>query len=466
VQPVQEILVAGLGRAAAPPNLSRRFRIAPLLAFAVAALGAGSALAVPSFAIQTDHPCQSCHVGGFGPQLTPYGREFKLRGYTERATAFNLPVSAMAVASYVRTQKDQASPPANGYSTNDNTALDQVSLFVAGGLGSHLGGFVQTTYDGIGKAWTWDNLDLRATTVTHIKGKEVVLGLGLNNNPGLQDAWNTLPAWGFPYTSSALAPSPSASPLFLGGLAQNTLGVTAYAWVDSAVYVEGGAYGSPSRSALTHLGADPFSPGDIDGLAPYGRVAFQTKVADGTLQVGAFGMRTDIHPGRDRLTGTTDRYQDLGLDGSYQKALDSGDVVSLDARYLHERQTLNATCALAGPAPGCADTRLTDLRAAGSYYWRNKVGATVAVFDTFGPANPALFAANRTFKPDSSGVTLQLDGTPWGEGKSPLGPRFNMRVGVQYTLYSRFNGAGSNYDGAGANASDNNTLRIFTWLAY
>jgi hypothetical protein len=444
---------------------SRLRPFAAVLAFGIAALGAGSALAVPSFAIQTGHPCQSCHVGGFGPQLTPYGREFKLRGYTERE-AFSLPFSAMAVASYVRTQTKQPVPPADGYSTNDNTALDQVSLFIAGGLGSHLGAFVQTTYDGIGKSWSWDNLDLRATTVTHIKGSEVVLGLDLNNSPAVQDAWNTLPAWGFPYTSSALAPSPSASPLFVGGLAQNTLGLTAYTWINSALYLEGGAYGSVNRSTLTHLGGDPFAPGDIDGLAPYGRVAFQTKVDGGILEVGAFGMRTDIHPERDRLTGLTDRYEDLGLDASYQNALDNGDVVSVDARYLHERQNLNATCALLEAAPGCAGARLTDLRADASYYWRNKIGATVALFDTFGPANAALFPDNRTFTPDSSGVTLQLDATPWGEGKSPLGPRFNMRVGVQYTLYNRFNGAGRNYDGAGANASDNNTLRVFTWFAY
>jgi len=448
-------------------NLLRRFSLASLLAVALGGLGAGSALAVPAFAVQTDHPCQSCHVGGFGPQLTPYGRDFKLHGYVERAVPFNLPVSAMAVASYVRTQQKQASPPADGFSTNDNTALDQVSLFFAGGTGSHFGGFVQTTYDGVAKAWSWDNLDLRATTVTHIRGTEVVLGLGLNNSPGVQAAWNTLPAWGFPYTGSALAPSPSASPLFAGGLAQNTLGGSAYAWINSAVYIEAAAYGSPGQSTLTRLGADPFSPGDIKGLAPYGRVAYQTKVGGGTVQVGAFGMRTEIHPGRDRLTGATDRYSDIGLDASYQNALDSGDVITFDARYLRERQTLTATCALIeGAAPGCASARLTDLRADASYYWRNKIGATVALFDTFGPANPDLFADNRTLKPDSSGVTLQLDGTPFGEGKSPLGPRFNMRVGVQYTAYASFNGAGRNFDGAGAKASDNNTLRIFTWFAY
>lgn len=455
----------------AAANLSRRLTGLAVMAGAWLTLSAGAAQAVPAFAMQTDKPCQSCHVGGFGPQLTPYGREFKLRGYTERAgedkPKFTLPFSAMAVASYLRTQKDQAEPPADGFRTNDNTALDQVSLFVAGGLGSHLGGFVQTTYDGVAKSWTWDNLDLRATTVTKIRDVDVVLGLSLNNSPTVQDVWNTLPAWGYPYTASALAPSPSASPLFVGGLAQNTVGLTGYAWINSAVYVEAGGYGSPNRRSLTRLGADPFSPGDIKGMAPYGRVAYQAKLAGGTLEVGAFGMRTDIHPGRDRTTGLADRYTDLGLDASYQNALDSGDVVSLQARYLNERQRLNATCELAGaPGPDCADTRLNDLRADVSYYWRNKLGVTVGAFDTYGPANPSLFADNRTFKPDSSGMILQVDATPWGEGKSPLGPRFNMRVGVQYTAYGRFDGARTNFDGAGAKASDNNTLRLFTWFAY
>jgi hypothetical protein len=447
----------------------RRSGLAPLLALGLAGLGAGSASAIPSFAMQTDKPCQACHVGGFGPQLTPYGRDFKLHGYTERAEgkSFTVPFSAMAVASYIRTQKDQASPPADHFGTNDNTALDQVSLFLAGGLGSHLGGFVQTTYDGVAKAWTWDNLDLRAVTVVKFKDVETVLGLSLNNAPTVQDAWNTLPAWGHPLTSSSLAPSPSASPLFLGALAQNTLGLTGYAWIDSAFYVEGGAYGSPDRTALTRLGKDPFSPGDIDGLAPYGRVAYQTKLAGGKQQVGAVGMRTDIHPGLDRTTGFTDRYSDLGVDASYQNALDSGDVVTFDTRYLRETQTLNATCALAGlPGPACADNRLNNFRADASYFWRDKIGATVGVFDTWGPPNPITYANNRTFRPDSSGVMLQLDGTPFGEGKSPLGPRFNVRVGVQYTIYNRFDGASKNYDGAGAKASDNNTLRVFTWVAY
>ena len=42
----------------------------------------------------------------------------------------------------------------------------------------------------------------------------------------------------------------------------------------------------------------------------------------------------------------------------------------------------------------------------------------------------------------------------------------NMRLGVQYTYYLKFNGARDNTDGAGAKASDNNTLRLYAWFAY
>jgi hypothetical protein len=437
-----------------------------LLALAVVGFTATPAAAVPSFAVQTGQPCQSCHVGGFGPQLTPLGREFKLGGYTLRSASFNVPLSAMAVASYVQTAKGQSPPPAADFAGNDNFALDQVSLFLAGGLGQHLGAFIQTTYDSVGKAWHWDNLDVRATTTIQVKGADVVLGASLNNSPSVQDAWNTLPAWGYPYTNSELAPSPSASPLLNGALAQTTLGATGYVWIASLVYLEAGAYGSPGATTLTRLGVDPSDPGSISGLAPYGRVAFQNSVGGGVIEIGAFGMKTDIHPGLDQTTGFTDHYTDLGLDGSYIKTLDSTDVLAFNGRFLHEQQSLDATCALASQSTGCASNTLTDVRADASYYWRNKIGATLAVFDTVGAANPTVFSANRTFAPDTSGVTLQLDGTPFGGSGSPLGPRFNMRVGVQYTAYAQFDGAGGNYDGLGRSASDNNTFRVFTWFAY
>jgi len=108
--------------------------------------------------------------------------------------------------------------------------------------------------------------------------------------------------------------------------------------------------------------------------------------------------------------------------------------------------------------------RLNEWRAAVRYTWRNEVGITFSPFSITGSRNFNLYDGNG--RPHSNGVLGQIDFTPWGNGKSPFGPRFNARVGVQYTLYGKFNGRHHNYDGEGANATDNNALRVFTWIAF
>lgn len=440
----------------------RRFRW--IFAFhAAVSLSAGAAHAVPSFAVQTGQPCAACHVGGFGPQLTPFGRDFKLGGYTSRTKSFNLPFSAMAVASYVRTQRDQPTPPTPDYGVNNNLTLDQASLFLAGGLGSHVGAFVQTTYDGVARGFHWDNLDVRATTRATVGKTKVLFGLSLNNAPTVQDVFNTVPAWSFPYTSSSLAPTPSAAPL-IGALAQNTLGLTAYAWINSELYIEAGGYRSPSAGFLTHAGVDAYSPGNIKDIAPYARVAFDKNLGDHNFEIGLFALDANLYPGRDQSTGFTDHYTDLGLDASYQLFAAHRSVFTLNGRYTHERQNLAASMALGG-ATSRSQT-LQDVRLDASYYWHDQIGFTVGGFDTWGTSDALLYAGNRTLRPGGSGVIVQIDGTPFGAAGSPLGPRFNMRVGIQYTDYFGFDGASSNYDGTGRSARDNNTFRAFTWLAY
>ena len=140
------------------------------------------------------------------------------------------------------------------------------------------------------------------------------------------------------------------------------------------------------------------------------------------------------------------------------------DIYSLNARYTYERQRLNASQQL-GLASNMNNS-LQDFRVDASYYWRNKIGLSAQLFETWGSTDPLLYAGARTFKPDSSGVVLQLDGTPFGDGSSPFGQRFNLRLGVQYTSYFRFDGAGQNFDSAGSNASDDNTVRVFAWVYY
>lgn len=439
-------------------------RVRGWLLFVAAAtiLGLQPASAVPAFTAKTNQPCSACHIGGFGPQLTPFGRKFKLEGYTMDAGKDAFPVSAMAVASYLKTAKDQDSPPAPHYSVNDNSTLDQISVFVAGGIGDHFGGFVQLTYDGVGRAFSWDNADIRLVDHVTLSGNDVLVGLSFNNSPGVQDVWNTTPAWGFPYTSSALAPSPAAAPLFAGGMAQNVLGTSAYAVWNANLYTEVGLYWTPSNRFLSAMGAD-FGPGPISGVAPYLRFAYQKDFGSQNFQVGVFGYFPSISPGGDTSSGTTDDYSDFGLDASYQFTGDGDNIYTVNARFTHEDQNLAASNLLV--LSQHKHNALDDVRVDASYYWHNIIGATVQVFDTSGTTDEMLYADSRTFSPDSSGIMFQIDATPWGEGDAWLGGRLNLRVGLQYTIYTRFNGATSNYDGAGRNASDNNTLRLFTWLA-
>ena len=378
----------------------------------------------------------------------PMGASSSSKGYTARSKSFNLPFSAMAVGSYTHTKKDQVPPP-DGLDANNNFAFDQGSLFVAGGIGQHFGGLAQITYDGVGKAWAWDNLDLRAVTNGKLFGKDAVFGVTLNNSPTVQDAWNTTPAWGYPYTDTAVSGTPDAAPLIDDALAQNTLGLTAYAWIGQEFYVEAGAYTSPKAGTLSWLGADPADPGDIHGLAPYGRIAWQGDVGGGTMELGAFVLKAAINPERDSSSGYTDHYSDVGIDASWLKSLSSGDTISAQTRYIHESSNLEASCSLGligdGMTPACARAHLNELRGDFKYAWHDMIGATLGVFSITGDSNADLYDASGS--PDSNGLMAELDYTPWGDGNSPLGPRFNIRLGIQYTAYGKFNGARHNYDG-------------------
>jgi hypothetical protein len=425
-----------------------------------------AARAVPAFAQQTGQPCKACHVGGFGPELTPFGREFKLGGYTLRAHA-SIPIAAMAVASYTHTRKGQDPAPEH-LSKNDNVTLDEAAMFIAGGLGQHLGAFAEITYEGIDKHFTWDNLDVRAVTPGHLFGQEATFGLSLNNSPTVQDPWNTLPAWGFPFTDTETSETPAAAPLIDDSLAQGVVGLTGYTWVAHKLYLEAGGYTSPSRGTLSALGSDPFDPGKVHGVAPYGRAALQTEVGGGTFEIGASALKAAMIPQRDGSSGFTDHYTDVGFDSSWQKTLNSSDIVSLNFRFEHEKADLRASCALGligdDSDADCGHYHLTEIRAAARYTLHDKIGLTLSPFSITGSRNPNVFDGNGS--PDSNGVMGQVDYTFWPSSNSPLGPRVNARVGAQYTIYGKFNGRHRDFDGEGTNAADNNVLRVFSWIAF
>src|SRR5271170_6388558 len=97
---------------------------APLLVgVAVCVLDVKPGHALPSYARQTGQQCAACH-NGF-PELTPYGRLFKLNGYTFTGGQSDLPpLSMMLVGSYTHTQAGQPGGAAPHYGPNNNYSWD------------------------------------------------------------------------------------------------------------------------------------------------------------------------------------------------------------------------------------------------------------------------------------------------------------------------------------------------------
>src|SRR5258708_10010274 len=234
--------------------------------FCVGATGYSSAaLAVPSFAQQTGMPCQQCHTTAYGPALTEYGRQFKLNAYVFGDAKPLLPLALMVQGGYTHTSADQPTPPAPQFGLNGQTSVDQVSLFIATRLTEHLGLFSQITYDGIGHGTAWDNTDLRYARSFNVGQTALVAGVSVNNNPTVQDLWNSTPAWGFPFISSALAPSPAAGPI-IGGLGATVLGATAYLMVNDRYYLEAGGIPRLSNPRLDNLCPAPDSHPHLESL--------------------------------------------------------------------------------------------------------------------------------------------------------------------------------------------------------
>jgi hypothetical protein len=447
----------------------RRLRLAPagrcasawLAALTIALLcGALSpAHAVPAFAIQTGQPCAACHVGAFGPQLKPYGRDFKLNGYVASdGQDHGPPLAVTTMFSFTHTAAPQPGGAAPNFAANDNPALDQASFYYAGRLVAGFGAFMQMTYDGVGKSLQIDNVDIRRAGEAQLFGEDAVWGITFNNNPTVQDPWNSTPAWGFPYNASALAPTPVAATLVDGGLAQHVAGAGAYLYWNNLIYAEFDAYGGFSPDALTANGLVSTGGGPApDGPIPYGRIAVIKDWENSHLEVGAYSLSANLSPAGSTGSGLTDRLTDFAGDATFQyiwnPAKVTSDMLSAHATVIQEWAQTPASEALFGATSGYT---LNTARADVSYSFAATVTPSVQIFRTFGSADPAYWSTP-TGSPNSSGAIFEIAYVPWGKPDSPF-PGVNARLAVQYVDYNRFNGSA-------VGASRNNNLYLSLWLA-
>ena len=486
-----------------PSAWARRLRWALAFAAAASALAWQPASALPLFARQTGQNCMSCHAGGQFPELTPFGRIFKMTGYTmgERTT----PLSLMGVLTNSRVANTSKSDdPGADFQKNGQSIAATASLFVGGKITDNLGAFAQITYDpyatqgedgrfhGHSNA---DNIDLRYADRVIDLQRDLIFGVSLNNNPSISDPWNTAAAW----MQYVPVPSPTSNRFIDGnapypGFASggNIAGVTAYAFWKQTIYAELGAYGS-SRGALSFMHAGTAADGltKLKGLNPYWRLAFSRQWGPHNWMIGTSGMSARIYddPLDTSDAATVHRTLDLHIDTQYQYLLDPHSVTAQFV-YAHSRHRypdfLAGQPALFVDALGnpLADSNAQDttrlLRAKLTYVYRAQFGGSIGLFSLTGTSNSANQSSG--YSPDSLTITSDpaaqapsqrvagsLSGNPATRGatfEAFWTPVQYVRVGAQYTAYSRYNGAAQNYDGFGRNARDNNSLLLYLWAAY
>jgi hypothetical protein len=451
----------------------------PLVLAAIAGLvlfASPGAYAVPSYARQTGQQCVACHVSF--PELTPYGRYFKLTGYTigQRQT---LPFAVMGQVGVTSTQNAHDSAGVLQVPRDGGVVATGGSVFLAGKATDNIGGFVQWTFDNFAGGTdasgnptggtshsNLDNFDVRVVgkhAGPDAKELDLIYGLTLHNNPTVQDVWNSTPAFGFPFASPRFGFPDSATPAALvdGSMAQHVAGLGGYFFWKKMLYGELSFYRTADGvfSAL-RAGQDTASAGGVNrlnGYNPYWRLALNHEWGPHSIMLGTFGMRADRYPNNLDPTTPTDRFTDTALDAQYQYITDPH-TFTTQATYIHEKQDLNATFAAGGSTN--ASNTLDTFRAKGTYYYQRKYGATAQYFQTKGGADATLYttldAAGNPIFPQQEGYILQLDYLPIQ----------NVRLMLQYTGFLKYNGLTSNYDGLGRNPRDNNQIFLNAWFAF
>jgi hypothetical protein len=436
-----------------------------------AAFGAGvlgfvpNALPLPSYARQTGLPCSGCHTTP--PELNNAGRLFKLMAYIDRSqnksitaepdkrrSPLNM-LETLPLSAFFETSMTGTKAPQPGTQNWNFQFPQDISLFLAGAWTSHIGSFLQVTYSVQDDHFTADNTDIRYANKTTVSGKELDYGLTLNNNPTLEDLWNSTPAWGYPFIAANGAPGPAAAPIINGLLAQDVAGLGAYTMWDQHLYFAGTLYRSD------HVGDAQPTTGtcctyNIQGVAPYWRLAYQQNGRTASLEVGAYGIHLKSTPGA--VTGTEDSYTDFGPDIEYDRTIGK-DVVSLRATYVRENAALAGSAASGTADPGSHHLNASSVNA--EYHFGNRLSGTMGWFLTDGTHDPLLYpqaavSGSATGGARSEGISANVSYWPFQ----------NVDLAVQYTDYTRFNGGNTNYDGAGRNASDNNTVYLLTRFVF
>ncbi len=445
-----------------------------------------TAHAVPSFARQTGLACEACH--SMYPELTPFGRQFKLNGYTmtgikqvesketDSSAGMRMnqipPLSVMVqtqITSVRGENRSAAAIPGNpsGSFTQPNATQDnisfprQFSLFYAGEISSHMGAMLQVTGDN-GGSISQDNSEIRYASQFMTGGTGIAYGITLNNNVGMEDLWQDTPTWGFPFIHPSGTPvggTAAGSGYLAANLGQNVAGIGAYTMIDNHYYADFTLYRTDVVGNNKYKAGTDYGTAMIDGLAPYLRLAYQTDIGDGSLEVGVWGMSANQLPyntnfiigsntyaATTNIGGPSDHIVDKAIDSQFELPLGNNELV-MHGTYVRESDDERSS------SPGnYAD--LNTLKLSGSMHFNNRQSFSLMYTHSSGTTNSVYFG-DTTTPPQDSAWMVQYEYLPWE----------NVQLGAQYWMFTRYNGP-STYNTAGTSPHANDTAMLYGWFMF
>jgi hypothetical protein len=425
--------------------------------------------ALPSFARQTGEKCAACHVSGSWPQLTPWGRFFKLSGYTagkpmvDKEGFHYVPTGVLGQLGL--TAANQANNSLGQPVIRHNGSPEAYAF--TGEVATRLTDFMGVSYEyEIGNQFPgWKGsagpVDIRAVHFFHPGGNELLVGIDSNNSPSVQDVWNSTPVWSYPFSLSPQAPGGGSSPM-IARLGEQSGSVGAYAVLNREWYAEVSVYRAGTDFFRWMNAGTAFQTGDknyLSGSNPYWRAYWTNEEGPHSFMAGTFGMQANVFPNSAAPNGPGNTFTDYGFDSQYQY-LGASQKVTLRGSYTYERQHWNAS--FASGDSSILRGNIKSLNLNGTYGYRDQWVFNGGYFLNNGSDNAALFSVTGpsgvrlSSSPDTSGYVAELDRIITQ----------NLRLTLQYKGFLKVNGLTNNIDGLGRSASANNTVWLTMFFAF
>ena len=282
------------------------------------------------------------------PELTPYGRYFKLTGYTIGKTAFSsegmnyVPLAVMAQASVTNTRNNNTTDPATGETVpvnqrNNGVVFCCASLFLASKVNDYIGGFIQWTYDNLattadgtlGGHSGADNTDIRAVGKYSGAGAaepDLIYGATLQQQPDGAGCLEQHPGVRFSVHKLAAGADARRRDAHRWRTRAAGRGMGGYVFWKKTLYGEVSFYRTADGAfSILRQGQDIHTDGGVaalKGYNPYWRFAYSHDWGPNSIMVGTYGMIADRYPSNFDTSTPTDRFRDIAVDAQYQYITD------------------------------------------------------------------------------------------------------------------------------------------------